>query len=267
MKIIEPHIHMYARTTDDYERMKGAGIETVVEPAFWAGTDRSSASSFYDYFTHLLNFEHERAKKYGIKHFSFIGVNPKEARNTKIALEVIENLEKFLTHSNALGVGEIGFDKMEGSEEEVFRKQLKLAEKLGLLVIIHTAHTNKKKSTERLIEIIKEEKPVLKRIIIDHNTEETIELSMNLPDCLCGITLYPTKMDTSRAIALIKKYGSGRIVLNSSADWGKSYPTHAADAASEMLALGIPQVDVENVVFNNAQKFFSQSSKWGQNKK
>lgn len=262
MRIIEPHIHMYARTTDDYEKMKGVGIEVVVEPSFWAGTDRTCACSFYDYFTHLLNFENIRAKKYGIRHYTFIGVNPKEARNTEIASEVIDNMEKFLSHPNALGIGEIGFDKMEGSEEEVLRRQLRMAEKLEMLVIIHTAHVNKKKSTERLIEIIKEEKLTLNRIIIDHNTEDIMDLSMNLKGNLCGITLYPTKMNASRAMALIKKYGSDRIILNSSADWGKSYPCNVADAASEMLALGLPKPDVENVVFNNARNFFSQSPKF-----
>lgn len=262
IKIIEPHIHMYARTTDDYEQMKKTGIETVIEPAFWSGTDRSCTGSFYDYFEHLLNFEHLRAEKYGVRHYSFIGINPKEARNTKIAFEVIENMEKFLKHPNALGVGEIGFDKMEGSEEEVLRKQLRLAEKLKMPVIIHTAHTNKKKSTEKIVEIIKEEKLTLKRIIIDHNTEETIELSLSLPGVLCGITLYPTKMDVSRTISVIKNYGSERIIINSSADWGKSTPTYVAAAAHQMHVIGIPESDIENIIFNNAKKFFSQSPKF-----
>ena len=37
MRYVDPHIHMYARTTDDYERMSLAGIEAVVDPAFWLG--------------------------------------------------------------------------------------------------------------------------------------------------------------------------------------------------------------------------------------
>jgi predicted metal-dependent TIM-barrel fold hydrolase len=35
MRIIEPHAHMMARVTDDYERMAQAGIEVIVEPALW----------------------------------------------------------------------------------------------------------------------------------------------------------------------------------------------------------------------------------------
>jgi predicted metal-dependent TIM-barrel fold hydrolase len=50
MRIIEPHAHMIARVTDDYERMALAGIEAVVEPAFWLGAPRTSAGTFVDYF-------------------------------------------------------------------------------------------------------------------------------------------------------------------------------------------------------------------------
>ncbi|MCY2929026.1 MAG: hydrolase TatD, partial [Planctomycetota bacterium] len=37
MVIIEPHIHMYSRTTDDYQAMYAAGIRACVEPSFWLG--------------------------------------------------------------------------------------------------------------------------------------------------------------------------------------------------------------------------------------
>jgi hypothetical protein len=39
-RLIDPHIHMYSRTTDDYDAMSQAGIEVVVEPSFWLGSPR-----------------------------------------------------------------------------------------------------------------------------------------------------------------------------------------------------------------------------------
>ena len=61
MDYIDPHIHCISRTTDDYLYMARAGVVAVSEPAFWAGFDRSSASSFADYFHHLTNIEPLRA--------------------------------------------------------------------------------------------------------------------------------------------------------------------------------------------------------------
>ena len=57
MKFIDPHIHCISRTTDDYLYMARAGVVAVSEPAFWAGYDRSSASSFADYFRHLMHVD------------------------------------------------------------------------------------------------------------------------------------------------------------------------------------------------------------------
>ena len=62
MKYIDPHIHCVSRTTDDYLYMARAGVVAVSEPAFWAGFDRSSATSFADYFRHLTDIE--RAKTF-----------------------------------------------------------------------------------------------------------------------------------------------------------------------------------------------------------
>lgn len=262
MKFIEPHIHMYARTTDDYEAMKKAGYIAVIEPAFWSGTDRSCAGSFFDYFRHLLESEHNRAHKYGLYHFCFLGVNAKEARHTKIAIEVIKGLEEYLNYPSCLGVGEIGFDLITESEEEVFRQQIRIAEKNKLLVIIHSPHTNKRVGVEKILKVLEEEGVNLKNYIMDHNTEETMEITLSRPNILAGITLYPTKVSNKRAAEMIKQYGAERILINSSADWGKSYPLNVAEAAAQFPALGLPEDAIHKVVFENAYNFFSRSPKF-----
>ena len=64
MKVIDPHIHMVSRTTDDYLKMTISGIQTVCEPAFWAGYDRGTAASFRDYFRQLTEWEPKRAANF-----------------------------------------------------------------------------------------------------------------------------------------------------------------------------------------------------------
>jgi predicted metal-dependent TIM-barrel fold hydrolase len=253
---------MYARTTDDYEAMRKAGYVAVVEPAFWSGTDRSCAGSYYDYFRHLLEFEHNRAAKYGLYHYSLLGVNAKESRYTKIAFEVVAHLEKYLVHSNCLGVGEIGLDLGTPDEEEVFRRQVRLAEKYKMPVIIHSPHTNKRVGIERLFGILDEEKAVLEKYVMDHNTEETIGITLGHPKVIAGITLYPTKVSIERAAGIIKQYGADRILLNSSADWGKSYPLNLSEAGEAFPKLGLKPDEITKVTFENAYRFFSQSPKF-----
>ena len=96
MRYIEPHAHMVSRVTDDYLHMVTAGCQAVCEPAFWAGFDRSSAHGFYDYFCQLTEHEPKRAAKFGLPHFSWLCINPKESEDVKLAEDVIADLDQAL---------------------------------------------------------------------------------------------------------------------------------------------------------------------------
>ncbi|TPW14117.1 MAG: TatD-related deoxyribonuclease, partial [Halothiobacillaceae bacterium] len=95
MRFFDPHIHMLARTTDDYEKMAAAGIVGVVEPAFWLGQPRTQAGSFIDYYDSLIGWERFRASQFGIKHYCTIGLNPKEANNVALAEEVMKIIPRY----------------------------------------------------------------------------------------------------------------------------------------------------------------------------
>jgi predicted metal-dependent TIM-barrel fold hydrolase len=50
----DPHIHMYSRTTDDYDAMSKAGIEVIVQPSFWPGSPRRHVGTYEDYWEHMI---------------------------------------------------------------------------------------------------------------------------------------------------------------------------------------------------------------------
>lgn len=97
MKLIDPHIHMSSRTTDDYEAMSAAGIVAVIEPAFWLGQPRTNIGTFQDYYSSLVGFERFRAAQFGIRHYCTIGLNSKEANNVSLAEQVMELLPLYLS--------------------------------------------------------------------------------------------------------------------------------------------------------------------------
>ena len=85
MRYIEPHAHMVSRTTDDYPAMAIAGCEAVCEPAFLGGLrPQFSAQGFYDYFCQLTDYEPKRAAKFGLPHYCWLCINPKEAEDLAI---------------------------------------------------------------------------------------------------------------------------------------------------------------------------------------
>ena len=107
MRYIDPHIHCVSRTTDDYQYMARCGVVAVSEPAFWAGYDRSTASSFADYFRHLMEIEPKRAARYGIDHYCWLCINAKEAENVELSRDVIKLIPPLLDHPLVLGVGDL----------------------------------------------------------------------------------------------------------------------------------------------------------------
>ena len=259
MRIFDPHIHMYARTTDDYEAMSLAGIEAVVDPAFWLGSARHYAGTFYDYFEHLLGYEAERAAMYNISHHCTLSVNPREANDLALANEVLERLPEFLSRPRCIAIGEIGFDRQTEAEEEIFRKQVRLGRDRDLLLLIHTPHQYKRLGVERTLKILAEEAIEQRRVLIDHNTEETLPLFAGT-EYWVGLTVYPvTKLSPERAVNIARQYGLDRLIVNSSADWGPSDVLSVPKVAHLMLKTGFSRDEVERLVWENPIRFYSQS--------
>jgi predicted metal-dependent TIM-barrel fold hydrolase len=264
MKYIEPHAHMVSRVTDDYERMALAGCQAICEPAFWAGFDRSSPAGFYDYFCQLTEHEPKRAAKYGIKHFSWLCINPKESEDLKLAEEVIALIPQFLNRPNVLGIGEIGLNKNSRNELRVLEMHADLAARHDQLILVHTPHLEDKlKGTRLILDVLKSDKRIRpERVIIDHVEEHTVKLVLDT-GMWAGMTLYPeTKCTPARAIDMLECYGSERIWMNSACDWGVSDPLVVPKTAREMKKRGHRASAIEKVIYQNPKKFLSQCRKF-----
>jgi predicted metal-dependent TIM-barrel fold hydrolase len=261
MKMIDPHVHMTSRTTSDYEAMAASGIVAVIEPAFWLGQPRTSAGSFVDYFNSLLGWERFRASQFGIRHYCTIGLNPKEANNPRLSQEVLDLLPRFLVKDGVVAVGEIGFDDQTDAEETCFARQIALARQFDLPVLVHTPHRDKKQGTLRSLALVKSMGFPDERVLIDHNNEETLPLVLD-SGCWAGHSIYPnTKMDEIRMAALVRKYGSDRIIVNSAADWGISDPLKVPKTVDVMREQGISPDAIQQIVWDNPKAFFSQSGR------
>jgi predicted metal-dependent TIM-barrel fold hydrolase len=261
MKLFDPHIHMTSRTTDDYQAMASAGIAVIVEPAFWLGQPRTNIGTFEDYFLALIGWERFRASQFGVRHFCTLALNPKEANDPRVADGVIELLPRYLGKDGVVAVGEVGYDDMSPTEDKYFSLQIELARKFDLPLLVHTPHRDKKRGTERTIAIVREHKFPEERVLIDHNNEETLPLVLDT-GCYAGHSIYPnTKMDEARMVALVKKYGTARMIVNSAADWGVSDALKVPKTAALMQQEGISEDDIRKVVWDNPITFFAQSGR------
>ena len=259
MKFIDPHIHMNARTTNDYEAMAAAGIVAVIEPAFWLGQPRTNIGTFIDYFSMIVGWERFRAAQFGIRHYCSIGLNSKEANNEALAEQVMEILPRYCLKEGVVAVGEIGYDEQTKAEDKWFRSQLELAKELEMLVMIHTPHRDKKRGTSRSMDVCLEHGLDPSRVIIDHNNEETVREVLDR-GFWAAFTIYPkTKMGNKRMVEIVRQYGSQQIIIDSSADWGVSDPLAVPKTAHLMLERGISERDIHLTCYQNSLDAYGQS--------
>ena len=264
MRYIDHHAHMLSRTTDDYAAMALSGCVAVTEPAFWSGWDRSTAEGFEDYFRQLTEFEPRRAAQYHVKHYTWLGMNPKESDNRQISVEVLRRLPKFLDLPTVLGVGEIGLNRVTRNEIATYTEQVELATQFRQLVLIHTPHLEDKlKGTRITIDVLRRYPDLAPgRVIVDHAEEHTIEAILE-HGFWAGLTLYPqTKVSAQRAVDMIEKYGPDRILVAGACDWGPSEPLAVPRFIAEMRRRRHTEDLIQRVVLENPIRFLSQSSKF-----
>ena len=262
MTIIEPHIHMYSRTTDDYTRMYEAGIRACVEPSFWLGTNRRYAGTFFDYYLLTLDFETVRARRFGIDHYACVSVNPKEAEDVGLADEVLAGMGEYLDHPRCVALGEIGFNNITANEETVFVKQLEIANARQMPILIHLPHFQKPKGARRIRAILEEMQIPVERVLIDHNTEETMPILRDFGSFL-GLTVYPiSKLTPERVSGIIREFGAEGVMVNGSADWGVSDPLSLVKVVAYMQKDGHSDATIQSLVRETADAFYSHSPNW-----
>jgi hypothetical protein len=255
---------MVSRTTDDYQALALGGIHTITEPAFWAGFDRGTAEGFRDYFNQLTVAEPARAAKFGIRHYCWICLNPKEAEDLALADDVLAIMPEFLDRPTALGVGEIGLNKNSRNELTILERQIEIAAKRNELILVHTPHLEDKlKGTRLIMDAIRNEPRINPgRVIIDHAEEHTIG-EIKERGFWVGLTLYPnSKCSPARAVDILEEYGTDKIWLNSAADWGVSDPLATLKAGNEMRMRRFPEQIVDKVLYENPKRFLSQCPKF-----
>jgi predicted metal-dependent TIM-barrel fold hydrolase len=245
--------------------MSQSGVVAVAEPAFWAGFDRDYAGTFLDYFKQISEFEPTRAAAYGIKHFCWIAVNPKEADNLSVAKEVLREMPKWLDKPTVLGIGETGLNKSSQNEIDIMEEHIEMSIKYDQLLLIHTPHlADKAIGTKIILDVLNNHRNRINpnKVWIDHVENHTIKDVKNA-GYWYGFTLYPiTKCSVNRCVDMIERYGTERLLVNSSADWGPSDPMLLQQAIFECQRRGHSRNEIIEIFHNNPAKYLRQSPKF-----
>ncbi len=141
---IDTHVHLNADQYDeDLQQVIERAIEAKVEKMVVVGFDRKTI---------------ERAMKLADEYefiFAVIGWHPVDAIDC--TPEDLEWIEQLAAHPKVVGIGETGLDyywdkSPKAVQQELFRKQIHLAQKLKLPIIIHN-----REATGDVVKILREE--------------------------------------------------------------------------------------------------------------
>jgi predicted metal-dependent TIM-barrel fold hydrolase len=264
MRYIDLHAHMISRTTDDYHRMALTGCVAVTEPAFWSGRDRLGAQAFADYFDHITTFEPARAAQYGVAHYAWLCLNPKEGEDRELARQVLALIPEYLSRPTVLGIGEIGLNRVTRNELATFLDHVELALEHDQMIHIHTPHLEDKyKGTRVIVETLAKDARIdPARVMVDHAEEHTVEMILG-HGFWTGFTLYPrTKASPARAVDMIEMYGPERLCVASACDWGPSDSLAVPEFVLEARRRGHDEALIDRIVLDNPARFLGQSPKF-----
>ena len=263
MRFIDPHIHMSARTTDDYERMAAAGVVAVIEPAFWLGQPRTQVGTFIDYLSSLVGWERFRASQFGIRHYCTIGLNSKEANNEALAEQVMDILPLLPLQGGGGGGGRDRLRRPDRGRGQVLPRATAARPGVGdagegayaapRQEAGHDPQHGRSRSRWGSSRARSSSTTTTRR-----PCEEVLDRGF-----WAAFTIYPeTKMGSERMVEIARRYGSERIFIDSSADWGKSDPLAVPKTARLMLERGIARADVEAICYGNALAAFAPSGQF-----
>ena len=209
----------------------------------------------------MTEYEPKRAERFGIKHYCWLCINPKEADDPVFAREVMSLIPEFLEKKSVLGIGEIGLNKNTRNERIIFEEHVQIALEHDLPILIHTPHLeDKKKGTRMILDALANFSRLNReKVIIDHVEEHTAALVLD-QGYWAGMTLYPeSKCTPNRAIDMLETLGTERLWLNSACDWGVSDPMAVPKCALEMKRREHSAEFIEKVIYHNPAKFLAQA--------
>ena len=249
--MIDTHMHADSRSSEDFEMMYLAGIDTAITCSFYP-YKIDNESILLNHLNRILEYDTKRAKEYGLDLKVALGIHPANViENPDV---IYENLYGWIENKQIVAIGEIGLEDLTDLEIATFKKQLDIADETNSKVIIHTPRKNKREVLQEILEILPQHLDE-SQAVIDHINPAVVGDAINT-DCMLGLTVQPQKMEKEDAIAILDEYGFDRFLLDSDISNKPSDPLSVPKTIRELERLGYKKEDIAKVSYENAKAFF-----------
>ncbi len=250
--MIDTHTHIDCRGMEDLELMALTlkGVITLAHDPFPMKTNEVWETHIEKVFSEI-----NRAKKLGLNVYIGIGLHPRAIPpDIDRALNFIKKY--VVDNDRVVAIGEIGLEKGDKLERDVFIKQVELSNTLKYPAIVHTPRKNK----EEITKIILDELSTLDiniPIIIDHCNKSIIKDVLD-NNYYAGLTVQPGKLTHSEAVEIIKDNidFSDRILLNSDTSSNFSDVLAVPRTVLRLKLENINSEIISKISYQNAKSLF-----------
>lgn len=249
--MIDTHIHADSRSSEDFEKMYLAGIDTAITCSYYPYKIEHEMI-LLNHLNRILEYDTKRAKEYGLDLKVALGIHP--ANTIKNPELIYENLYKWIENNQIVAIGEIGLEDLTEDEITIFKKQLDIADETNSRVIIHTPRKNKKEVLKEILKILPQHLDE-KQAVIDHVNKDIIKEAMDT-DCMLGLTVQPQKMDKEEAISILDEYGFDKFLLNSDISNKPSDPLSVPKTIRELERLNYNDKNIDTISHKNAKNIY-----------
>ena len=249
MKLADSHCHVNDSKFDEDREEVFKRAETELEFIVNIGNDLETSEESIKY-----------SEKYPFV-YAVVGVHPTDISTYNDEIE--KRIEELSKHEKAVAIGEIGLDYywMEDEKEvqkEGFRKQMRLAEKLNLPVIIHS-----RDAMADTIEILNEF-PNVRGIV--HCYPGSFESAMNIPsNYYFGVGGVLTFKNSKKTVEFVNKIDISKLVIETDSPYltpvpfrGKrNEPIYTEYVVKKIAEIkNIPVEEVLRITTENAKKIY-----------
>ncbi len=211
-------VYSIYRSPHDLKKIRYMGVRDLICPTILP-VEPTSAQTYYDFYTWICDKEVDRCKIWDLRLHPVLGIPPSPSLDDRNILDTaLAHLEEFLRKKKVIGIGEIGLGGGTKMEFRAFKRQLSLARKYQMPVIIQAPKNDKVAQVSLILKELKKAK--ISRAIINRADEEVIKLVLRDPRENIKIGLSTGTGETvykpEKVLDIYRKFSyPQRIILNS----------------------------------------------------
>ena len=255
-RLFDCHLHAERLRDVDLQTLRFFGVQRALVVGHFL--EEPSVEALQAQMAELVSKQVRRLERSGIEATLALGVHPRSLPRRGLQA-VLDLLPSAFDSRRVVALGEIGLHHGGPLEEAAVVEQLRLARRLRVPVLVHTPERDKERHTRRLLALLQEHGPRPERVLVDHVSSRTLPLVVGCGHW-AGLTVQLGALKAERAVALVARIGSERLVLNSD----------AGDRSGDLLALpravhllqdaGLSERVVRRVAWENAGTFLGMAA-------